>query len=186
MNKKILVIVDAQNDFITGALGSDEAKAVLPNICEKIKTFSNGIIITTQDTHDTDYLNTKEGEKLPVEHCIKYTIGWGINTEVAATIVSKVAMDTTTTFDSVEKPTFGSTELIEKIKNYVNDENFDITFVGYCTDICVISNALAVKMNFYDKANVYVDADCCAGVTENKHKAAIEVMKSCQINIENE
>lgn len=184
--KNIVVIVDAQNDFIDGSLGSEEAKNALPKICDKIKNSTNCLFITTQDTHSVDYLKTKEGEKLPVEHCIKFSKGWGINQDVAATLVTKVSMDVTTSFESVEKPTFGSVELIDKIKNYVGDEEFNITFIGFCTDICVISNALAVKMNFYETANVSVDAECCAGVTIEKHKAAIEVMKSCQINILNE
>lgn len=187
MNKKILVIVDAQNDFITGALGSEDAKNVVPKICEKIKTFSNGTIITTQDTHNADYLNTKEGEKLPVEHCIKYTMGWGINLDVAATIVSKVAMDTTTTYDSVEKPTFGSIELVNKIKEIINltDGNVDIEICGFVSSICVITNALLLKTMLYDKKNVNISVikDCCCGLNDYNHEAAMEVMKSCQINI---
>ena len=184
--KNILVIVDAQNDFIDGALGSEEAVKCIPNICNKIKEFTDGIIITTQDTHQENYLKTKEGEALPVEHCIQYTQGWGINLEVASSIISKAAMDPSISYDSVTKPTFGSTELMEKIASYVGDEEFNITFVGFCTDICVISNALLTKAAFYEKANVYVDASCCAGVTPEKHNAALEVMKSCQIIVENE
>lgn len=184
--KNILVIVDAQNDFINGSLGSEAAQSRVNNICKKIENFTNGLIITTQDTHEKDYLNTKEGEKLPVEHCIKYTQGWGINTEIAATVVIKVAVDATTSFFGIEKPTFGSTALMDKINEYVGDEEFNITFIGFCTDICVISNALLTKAMFYEKANIFVDAACCAGVTEEKHKAALEIMKSCQINVENE
>ena len=184
--KNILVIVDAQNDFISGALGSDEAKSRVENICEKIKNFSDGLIITTQDTHEPNYLETKEGQKLPVEHCIHFSMGWGLDINISATLVTKVAMDTTVSFTGVEKPTFGSTKLMETIDQYVNGEEFNITFVGYCTDICVISNALMTKAVFYDTANVNVDASCCAGVTPEKHNAALEVMKSCQINVENE
>ena len=184
--KNILVIVDAQNDFIDGSLGSEAAQSRIDNICKKIENFTDGLIITTQDTHEKNYLETKEGEKLPVEHCIKYSFGWGLNTKVAATVVTKVAIDTTTSFTGIEKPTFGSTDLMKKIYEYVGDEEFNITFVGFCTDICVISNALLAKATFYEKANIFVDASCCAGVTEEKHNAALEVMKSCQIIVENE
>ena len=168
--KNILVIVDAQNDFINGALGSREAENCIPYICDKIKNFNDGLILTTQDTHTTDYMSTKEGSFLPVAHCIEFQKGWGINVEVSSSIIAKVATDNTVSFDGVTKPTFGSTELIE-------------TFVGFCTDICVISNALLVKTFFYDKANIFVDEKCCAGVTTEKHDAALNVMRSCQINI---
>ena len=181
--KNILVIVDAQNDFIDGALGSEEAKSRIANISNKIKSFTDGVIITTQDTHRENYLETKEGKALPVAHCIQYSQGWGINLEVATSIVAKAATDPSVFYDSVTKPTFGSTELME---SYAGNEEFNITFVGFCTDICVVSNALLTKAAFYEKANVYVDASCCAGVTPEKHNAALEVMKSCQIIVENE
>lgn len=182
MEKKILVIVDAQNDFIDGALGSDAAKACITNICEKIGNFKDGLIITTQDTHKTDYLSTKEGVNLPVEHCIENTYGWGINHEVAVSIVSSAAMNNND-YKFVYKPTFGSTDLMTTIDSYTNGEEFTITFMGFCTDICVISNVLMTKAIFYDKANINVESTCCAGVTEEKHNAALEVMKSCQINV---
>ena len=181
--KNILVIVDAQNDFVTGVLGSDEAVNCIPNIVKKIKEFNNGLIITTQDTHDANYLISKEGEFLPVEHCIENTNGWGININIASSIVNKVATDSSVKFDGVKKPTFGSTDLMNVIKNYVGDEEFNITFVGFCTDICVISNVLMAKALFFDKATIFVDENCCAGVTPEKHNAAISVMRSCQINI---
>ena len=181
--KNILVIVDAQNDFINGALGSREAENCIPYICNKIKNFSDGIILTTQDTHTPDYMSTKEGSFLPVAHCIEFQEGWGINVEVSSSIIAKVATDKTVSFDGVKKPTFGSTKLVEKIKDYVGDDEFNITFVGFCTDICVISNVLLVKTLFYEKANIFVDEKCCAGVTTEKHDAALNVMKSCQINI---
>ena len=184
--KNILVIVDAQNDFIDGSLGSEAAQSRIDNICKKIENFTDGLIITTQDTHEENYLETKEGEKLPVEHCIKYSFGWGLNTKIATTIVTKAALDTSVTYSSVEKPTFGSIELMREIGTYVKGDDFNITFVGFCTDICVISNALLTKATFYDGANIFVDAACCAGVTPEKHNAALEVMKSCQIIVENE
>lgn len=184
--KNILVIVDAQNDFIDGALGSEEAKSRIANISNKIKDFTDGLIITTQDTHQENYLETKEGKALPVTHCVEFSYGWGINVEVATSIIAKATMDPSISYDSVTKPTFGSTKLMKTIAEYVNDEEFNITFVGFCTDICVISNALMAKAVFHKKANIYVDASCCAGVTPEKHNAALEVMKSCQIIVENE
>ena len=184
--KNILVIVDAQNDFIDGALGSEEAKSRIANISDKIKDFTDGLIITTQDTHNPDYLETKEGKALPVEHCIQFSMGWGLDVNVSSSIIAKTVMDPTVTYTGINKPTFGSTKLIKTIAEYVNDEEFNITFVGFCTDICVISNALLTKAVFHKKANIYVDASCCAGVTPEKHNAALEVMKSCQITVENE
>ena len=181
--KNILVIVDAQNDFIDGALGTKEAVNCIPNICDKIKNFTDGLIITTQDTHKDDYLTTKEGIALPVTHCIEFNKGWGINAEIAASIVAKSSIDSSVNYNGVRKPTFGSTDLMSMISSYVNDDEFNITFVGFCTDICVISNALLTKTLFYDKANIFVDEKCCAGVTPEKHTAALEVMKSCQINV---
>ena len=173
--RKFLVVVDMQNDFIDGALGTKEAEQIVSKVQQKIETYrkQNDIVIFTRDTHFENYLETQEGKNLPVKHCIKDSFGWQIS--------SKLDVADSTIID---KPVFGSLELAECVSKIENVS--EIQLVGLCTDICVISNALAVKMNFYDKANVYVDANCCAGVTENKHKAAIEVMKSCQINIENE
>jgi nicotinamidase-related amidase len=182
MEKKILVIVDAQNDFIDGALGSEAAQACVSNICDRLSGFKDGLIITTQDTHTHDYLNTKEGFCLPVEHCIKNTHGWGINSEIAASIVSSEVMNENE-YKYVYKPTFGSTDLMATIESYTNGEKFTITFMGFCTDICVISNVLMTKALFFDKADIYVDSKCCAGVTEDKHNAALEVMRSCQIHV---
>lgn len=179
--KNILVIVDAQNDFIDGSLGSEAAVKCIPGICKKIEHFSDGLIIATQDTHTENYLETKEGKALPVKHCVEFSAGWGLNTEVATTLAVKQAFDSSISFETLTKPTFGSGELLEMISDYVGNEEFNITFVGFCTDICVISNALMAKARFYEQANVFVDASCCAGVTEDKHNAALEVMRSCQI-----
>lgn len=182
MKKNILVIVDAQNDFIDGALGSEAAKNCITKICDKIGEFKDGLIITTQDTHTPDYINTKEGLALPVEHCIKNSHGWGINSEISASIISSVAMNNNE-YRFVTKPTFGSTGLMSEIEDYTNGNEFTITFVGFCTDICVVSNVLMTKALFYNEADIYVDSSCCAGVTPEKHDAALEVMKSCQINV---
>ena len=171
--KKVLVIVDMQNDFVDGALGTPEAQAMIPRLVEKIKAESEDtMFIFTADTHDKDYLTSAEGKQLPVEHCIKDTLGWEID--------SRLTMEFCNSPFVIEKPTFGSIELIEWLRGWVNDGD-EIEFVGLCTDICVISNVLMAKANFYDKAIISCDATCCAGVTPEKHAAALEIMKSCQI-----
>lgn len=184
--KNVLVIVDAQNDFIDGSLGTDEAKYAISKICQRILSFKNGLIITTMDTHGENYLETKEGKYLPVKHCIKATNGWGLNKEIASTIIHQCSKkENDVQYEGLEKPTFGSLELIKMISNYVGDEPFNVIFAGFCTDICVITNALIIKTAFYAQANVIIDEPACAGSTPERHKSAIEVMKSCQINIFN-
>ena len=172
--KHILVVVDIQKDFVDGALGTPEAVAMLENAAQKIKEF-NGDIFVTYDTHFDNYMNTAEGAKLPVPHCIKGSDGWALDSKIAAALEGK-------NFTAVEKLTFGSTELPTLIKTKVGDEDFDITIIGLCTDICVVSNALILKASFYEK-EIYVDVSCCAGVTPDTHNAAISTMKMCQINI---
>lgn len=170
---KVLVVVDMQKDFVDGALGSAEAVAIVSNVVEKIKSF-DGYIFVTYDTHSEDYLNTSEGKKLPVPHCIKGTDGWELNEEVQSALVGKE-------YIAVEKPTFGSVDLPKLIRKKVG-ESFEIELVGLCTDICVVSNALVLKANFPEN-EISVIADCCAGVTPEAHNAALQTMKSCQINI---
>ena len=172
--KHFLVVVDIQNDFVNGALGSKEAEAIIAPACEKIKNF-DGEIIVTFDTHFEDYLTTAEGKKLPVEHCIKGTNGWQLNPDVLKSLEGKK-------YEKVEKLTFGSTSLPSLIKVLADNDDFDITLIGLCTDICVVSNALILKANFYDK-NIMVDAACCAGVTVDSHNAALTTMQMCQIEI---
>lgn len=172
--KHILVVVDIQNDFVDGALGTSEALAIIDKAAEKIKNFE-GDIFVTYDTHFAHYLSTSEGKKLPVEHCVKGTQGWELNKNIAEALKYKK-------FTAVEKITFGSTELPNLIKASVGNEDFDITIIGLCTDICVVSNALILKANFPEK-EIYVDASCCAGVTVDSHNAALTTMKMCQINI---
>jgi len=193
--KKCLIIVDAQNDFITGSLANEEAQKAVPNIVNKIKERKWDYIFVTRDTHDSDYLSTNEGKLLPVEHCIYGTDGWEIEHSISEALVKT---NPTHGKGYINKPTFGSLvagshdsvsliTFLKKIKiDIVNDESIDIEICGFCTDICVVSNALIVKAELYDKANITVDASCCAGVTPEKHKAALEVMKSCQINVINE
>lgn len=168
----ILVVVDMQNDFIDGTLGTDEALEILPAVVDKIKTF-DGRIYATRDTHNADYMNTQEGQLLPVEHCIKGTRGWEIHTEISA-LIEKEPFD---------KPCFGSVELAEQLKKINSEEKItSITLIGICTDICVISNAMLLKA-FLPEVPIKVDSACCAGVTPEAHNIALEAMKSCQIEI---
>lgn len=172
--KHILVVVDIQKDFVDGALGTAEAVAIVENAAKKIRAF-DGEIFVTYDTHFENYMDTAEGAKLPVPHCIKGTAGWELHATIAGALVGKA-------YTPVEKITFGSTELPKLVKAAVGDEDFDVTLIGLCTDICVVSNALILKANFPEK-EVYVDAACCAGVTVDTHNAALATMKMCQIQV---
>lgn len=180
---KILVVVDMQNDFITGVLGTPEARAIVPNVIKKVEDAVNdGIpIVFTRDTHFDDYMNTKEGEKLPIKHCVDGTYGWEI-------IEPLMKLHNSYT-DSVvfDKFTFGMyylPEIIEEaIVGFKSEGNLEIELVGVCTDICVVSNALLLKSKFYDNADITVDATCCAGVTPETHEAALTTMEMCQINV---
>lgn len=173
---KLLIVVDMQNDFIDGALGTQEAVKILPHVKEKIKTYrQEGLdIIFTRDTHKEDYLNTQEGINLPVPHCIEQTEGWQISSQLE---VGDAKI--------INKPTFGSTELAHYIGEKYSDTELEIEIVGLCTDICVISNALTLKA-FYPETKITVDASCCAGVTPKSHGTALEAMKMCHIQIEND
>ena len=171
---KILIVIDMQNDFITGPLGTPEAQAIVPNVKKKIEGYrKNGYkIIFTRDTHGMFYLDTAEGKKLPVEHCIKDTDGWQIGIEV-----------TTDNYKFIDKTSFGYADWKEIFPDYYyKSENDKIELIGVCSDICVISNALILKAT-YPEVDITVDASCCAGSTPEKHKAALDVMKSCQINV---
>lgn len=164
--KKTLIVVDMQNDFIDGSLGTDEARAIVGNVKKKIELYRSvgDEVIFTRDTHDENYLNTSEGKKLPVKHCVKGTKGW----QIADGLVFDGAI-------FVDKPTFGWI--------HWNDMNFEkIEIVGLCTDICVVSNALILKAQFPD-AEIIVDSGCCAGVTPETHRAALDTMRMCQIDI---
>ena len=179
MNTKILVVVDMQNDFISGSLGTDEAKLIVQNVVQKIRNHS-GVIIVTKDTHDDNYMDTQEGYNLPVPHCIKGTIGWELDKDIEEALNehSKYV---------VEKPSFGSLQLLDIIdgllsQGYSIDE---IELIGLCTDICVISNAMILKARL-PEVTFAVDASCCAGVTPESHKNALDTMKMCHIKITNE
>lgn len=172
--KHFLIVVDMQNDFVDGALGTAEAVAIVPNAVQKIKDF-DGEIFATLDTHFENYMQTAEGKKLPVPHCIKGTEGWQLNEEIAKALDEKG-------YTAVEKKTFGSVDLPALIENAADGDDFDVTLIGLCTDICVISNTLLLKAHFPEAA-IAVDEACCAGVTPQAHDAAITAMKSCQIDI---
>lgn len=177
MEIKILIVVDMQNDFITGSLGTKEAEAIVPNVIKKIEEYNqdpNGYVIYTQDTHNSDYPNTQEGKKLPIIHTIKPTEGWCIHPEIAQALSVKGK--------GIEKSTFGSMELLEYILAYNINLVKHIKFIGVCTDICVISNVLPVKAKF-PEIPIIVDSSCCAGSTPEKHEMALQVMQSCQIEI---
>ena len=175
---KILVVVDMQNDFINMSLGSPEAQAIVPKVVDLIENWKEeDEIVLTADTHQEDYLNSPEGLKLPVEHCINGTDGWQIHKDILNCKVSR-------SVTLVKKPTFGSIELMIFLqKEYEkNPLDFEVHFCGLCTDICVVSNVLMTKA-FFPNIKIVLHADCCAGVTPEKHQAAIETMKSCQIDI---
>ena len=169
---KYLIVVDMQNDFIDGALGTPEAVAILPYVKECIESF-DGKVLFTRDTHFEDYESTQEGKNLPVRHCIKDTDGWQIHP----------LLEPLRKTPAIDKITFGSKDLIEILSH--EEEIESITFLGLCTDICVISNAMLVKA-FYPEIPLYVDAKGCAGVTPESHKNALTAMKTCQINVLND
>ena len=171
----VLAVIDMQNDFVSGSLGTKEAQAIVQNVVKKIETFS-GNIVFTQDTHQSSYLQSQEGMFLPIQHCIKNTEGWELVAPIKKLITDQV----------YEKPTFGSLLLAESLKSlHERTPIHSITLIGLCTDICVVSNALLLKAIF-PEIPIHVDAACCAGTTPENHKAALQVMKMCQIIIENE
>ena len=173
---KFLIVVDMQADFITGSLGSEQAAAIVPNVVEKIKQF-DGRIIFTRDTHFGDYMVTQEGRKLPVPHCIKDSDGWQICDEIRQLTETLPSNH----ISYIDKPTFGCVKLPEMISNF--GETIDsITLCGLCTDICVISNAMILKVAF-PEVPITVDASCCAGVTNESHTTALEAMRAVQIEI---
>jgi len=169
---KILIVVDMQNDFIDGALGTKEAVEIVPYVKEVVENF-DGKVLFTRDTHFDNYMETQEGSNLPVPHCIKGTDGWQIRPEL-----EKIRKT-----EAIDKLTFGSKDLVEVLKQEEKIE--EITFVGLCTDICVISNVMVVKA-FYPEIPLVVDAKGCAGVTVQSHLNALEAMKMCQVKVINE
>lgn len=172
---KYLIVVDMQNDFVSGSLGSEDAERIVPAVCEKIKAYLNqeSRIFVTLDTHGENYLSTSEGKNLPVVHCVKETNGWELENRVKTALNGQG--------EYYEKNTFGSVRLAKHLSEIVKDGD-SIELCGLCTDICVVTNALMIKA-FCPETEVIVSADCCAGATKEKHLAAIETMKSCQIKI---
>ncbi len=169
--QKVLIVVDMQNDFIDGALGTPEAQSIVNNVINEIKSKKDKgyFILATQDTHYDNYLDTLEGQKLPIEHCIKNTTGWDIHKDIAKLIDKN---------NVIEKNTFGSEELIKVLKDL---EPKEIEILGLCTDICVVSNALLLRAAF-PNIPIYVKEDCCAGVNPELHESALKIMNSCQID----
>lgn len=173
--KKILVVVDMQNDFVDGALGSKAAEEIVPNVVKKINAFDGDEIFVTYDTHYDNYASTLEGKKLPVPHCIEGTSGHELNADVKAALEGKNRTD-------VIKTTFGTFEISRILKEKYAGEELAIELLGLCTDICVISNALILRASFPNSA-ITVDASCCAGVSDATHKAALDAMRCCQIDV---
>ena len=169
--RKILIVIDMQNDFIDAALGTPEAVSIVENVKAKIREYPQENVFATLDTHGADYLKTQEGAFLPVEHCIKGSSGWEIRSDIAELLAGAVLY---------EKPTFGSTKLAEDIAGIAAQEEIELELIGLCTDICVVSNALLLKA-YMPEVRICVDSACCAGVTPEKHLAALETMRSCQI-----
>ena len=173
--RKILIVVDMQNDFIDAALGTPEAPAIVETVKNKIRSYPAEDVITTMDTHTVNYMETQEGKYLPVPHCIKGSDGWQIRPEIAELLTGAKIY---------EKPTFGSTAMAEDLKEIAGKEEIELELIGLCTDICVVSNALLLKA-MMPEVKISVDASCCAGVTPEKHLAALETMRSCQIQVIN-
>lgn len=173
--RKILIVIDMQNDFIDAALGTKEAVAIVDSVKEKIRSYPAEDVIATMDTHGENYMETQEGKYLPVPHCIKGSDGWQIRADIAELLTGAKIY---------EKPTFGSTALAADLKAIADEEEIELELVGLCTDICVVSNALLLKA-VMPEVKISVDAGCCAGVTPEKHLAALETMRSCQIQVVN-
>ena len=171
--RDLLLVIDMQTDFVDGALGSEEATAIIPNVLREIAKYDKANIIATRDTHSESYMDTREGKHLPLPHCIKGTSGWQIHPAIAPAIEECLVID---------KPTFGSIALCEHIVDLAGSEEISVTLVGLCTDICVVSNAMLIKAAL-PEIEVSVVADACAGVTPDTHFAALTTMKMCQINI---
>lgn len=173
--RKVLVVVDMQNDFITGVLGTKEAEAIVDYVAKMIRAFP-GDVVATQDTHANDYLKTEEGEHLPVVHCVEGSEGWQIENRVAKALEEKDA-------DIIKKWTFGSKELMAHLEAMHEKEPIaSFTILGICTDLCVISNAMLLKA-FFREVPITVDSKGCAGVSPESHKRALEAMEVCHMTI---
>jgi len=176
-SRRYLIVVDMQKDFIDGSLGTEEAQSIVEKVKEKILSYPKDRVYATLDTHGEDYLSTQEGKRLPVPHCIKGTEGWGLHPALKELILPD---------HFFEKGSFGSLQLAESMRELFRQqdsmERASIELVGLCTDICVVSNALLLKA-FLPEIPISVDSSCCAGVTKEKHLAALETLRSCQIEV---
>ena len=178
----MLIVVDMQRDFISGSLGSAEARAIVPAVAARIRRAAEEgtQVVFTLDTHDTDYMETREGRFLPVPHCIQGSEGWALEPEIAAECRRGMI--------SFEKPTFGSTQLAHYIARLAGEQGasdgrgITVELCGVCTDICVVSNALLIKAAL-PEADLRVQGSLCAGVTPGKHEAALETLRSCQVEV---
>ena len=187
--QNVLVVVDMQNDFIDGSLGTPEAVAIVPKVVEKMKNVDRDtLILLTKDTHKSDYLKTLEGKKLPIEHCIEGTSGWSIHNDIShAADYSHYGLRYSSkdiVKSRIIKNTFGSDKLEELLIEF-KDVIDEVELIGLCTDICVVSNALMARQKLPNTI-IKVDASCCAGSTPEKHKAALDIMRSCQIDVIND
>ncbi|MGY3724908.1 Nicotinamidase-related amidase [Granulicatella balaenopterae] len=171
--QRILVVIDMQVDFVSGSLGSKEALGIIEQVTEKIQSYPKEQVYATRDTHGPDYLSTMEGQKLPIIHCQKDTKGWEIYQSLADLVLQQHIFD---------KQTFGSVRLAQYMQELAGKEPIELELVGLCTDICVVSNALLLKA-YLPNTKIIVDASCCAGSTPEKHQAALDTMRSCQIDI---
>lgn len=174
--KKVLVVIDMQNDFIDGVLGTKEAQGIIGNVVKKVEEYQGEKVYATRDTHGENYMDTSEGKHLPVPHCIKGTEGWEIRTEVSEALQRVGA-------EIIDKPFFGSMVLVDRMTELRSQKELEIELVGLCTDICVVSNALLLKARL-PETTIRVDASCCAGVTPESHEAALVTMKMCHIDIQ--
>ena len=176
-SRRYLIVVDMQKDFIDGSLGTEEAQSIVEKVKEKILSYPKEMVYATLDTHGEDYLSTQEGKMLPVPHCIKGTEGWGLHPMLKDLILPD---------HFFEKGSFGSLQLAESMRELFRQqgsmERASIELVGLCTDICVVSNALLLKA-FLPEIPISVDSSCCAGVTKEKHLAALETLRSCQVEV---
>ena len=171
--RKLLIVIDMQNDFIDAALGTKEAVSIVDAVKEKIRSYPAEDVIATMDTHGENYMDTQEGKYLPVPHCIRGTEGWMIRPDIEELLKGAKIY---------EKPTFGSVKMAADLKALSEKEESELELIGLCTDICVASNALLLKAA-RPEVKVSVDPACCAGVTPEKHEAALETMRSCQIQV---
>ena len=173
--KKILVVVDMQNDFVDGSLGTKEAVAIVPNVAKKIREFDGDEIFVTYDTHFENYMDTLEGKKLPVVHCIDGSHGHELNDEIKKALSGRQ-------YQEVIKAGFGSFSITRSLKDRFPGEEMEFELVGLCTDVCVVSNAMIIRAG-YPNAKITVYASCCAGITPETHRAALTTMQCCQIDV---